>query len=169
MDVASLEAVIDAMNRAGVVYVVAGGVAVIAHGYARTTTDLDLIIALDSENCLLAMKALEALGYRPRAPVRPADFANAESRRSWIEEKGMIVFQLISDRLPQCPIDIFVREPFDVKMEAAHAADFEISTGIKAPVLRLERLLELKAAAARATDLDDIAKLERIRELRGRR
>lgn len=41
MEVNDLEAVVGALNRADVAYVVVGGLAVIAHGYLRTTADLD--------------------------------------------------------------------------------------------------------------------------------
>ena len=34
----------DALNRAGIKYIVVGGCAVILHGYYRTTHDIDLIV-----------------------------------------------------------------------------------------------------------------------------
>ncbi len=44
--------VFKALNKAKVKYVVAGGVAVVLHGYMRATGDLDLIVFLDQENLL---------------------------------------------------------------------------------------------------------------------
>jgi len=43
MNLASLEAIVRALNGAGVRYLVAGGLAVGAHGYPRATMDVDLV------------------------------------------------------------------------------------------------------------------------------
>jgi hypothetical protein len=40
----SLERVLDALNRHEVRYLIAGGLAVVAHGYPRFTSDVDLIL-----------------------------------------------------------------------------------------------------------------------------
>ena len=44
-----LENIFIALNEAEVRYLVAGGLAVMAHGYLRMTRDLDLILALDGK------------------------------------------------------------------------------------------------------------------------
>jgi len=165
MEVSDLEAVVGALNQAGVVYVVVGGMAVIAHGYLRTTADLDLVISLDEANCRTALAVLGKLGYVPRAPVPALALADVAQRRQWVAEKGLMVFQLISEQRPFCPIDIFAQEPFDVRSEARLAARFEIAPGLWVPVLRYDRLVEMKRAAGRASDLDDLAKLARVRAL----
>jgi len=59
--IGEIEAVLDALNRARVRYLVVGGVAVVLHGYLRTTADLDLVIDLAPDNALQAVKALTAL------------------------------------------------------------------------------------------------------------
>lgn len=63
------ERALQALNSAGVRYLVVGGVAVVLHGHLRTTADLDLVVQLERENVLKAVRALAGLGYRPRAPV----------------------------------------------------------------------------------------------------
>ncbi|MCP9456741.1 MAG: hypothetical protein NNA18_11625 [Nitrospira sp.] len=50
-----------------------GGIAVNLHGYARLTIDLDLLLDLSRDNLALVVRALNELGYVPRAPVRPTD------------------------------------------------------------------------------------------------
>jgi hypothetical protein len=50
--------VIEAFNRAGVSYVIVGGVATVLHGHLRLTSDVDFVIRLDRAN---ASKAIE--GY----------------------------------------------------------------------------------------------------------
>jgi hypothetical protein len=74
--VALYEPVFDALNRAGVRYVVVGGVAVVLHGHARLTADLDLAIDLSDVPARKAIEALMDLGLEPRAPVNPLAFAD---------------------------------------------------------------------------------------------
>ena len=75
--------------------------------------DLDVVVALDEANALKAIRALESLGYRPRAPVPAAWFADADKRKSWVEDKGLTVFSMWSSELPLLEVDLFVAEPFD--------------------------------------------------------
>ena len=74
--VGEIEGILDALNQAHVRYLVVGGVAVVLHGYLRTTADLDLIIQLDRDNVLRAIRTLQDHHYCPRAPVAVEDFAN---------------------------------------------------------------------------------------------
>ena len=66
MEARSVEAIIRTLNGWGVRYLVAGGLAVVAHGFVRFTADVDLIVDLDPDNVRRAMTALAKLGYRPR-------------------------------------------------------------------------------------------------------
>lgn len=68
MKLASLEAIVRALNEGNVRYLIAGGLAVNAHGYVRFTQDVDLVIALDSANIVRAFEMLAKLGYRPAVP-----------------------------------------------------------------------------------------------------
>ncbi|RME71390.1 MAG: hypothetical protein D6781_04340 [Verrucomicrobia bacterium] len=163
MKLHSLEAVFRALNEAGVRYLVAGGVAVIAHGYVRFTQDLDLVIALDEPNAREAMKTLGRLGYQPRIPVKAEQFADAATRESWIREKQMLVFQLVSNAHPTVAIDVFVREPFDFEKEQRNAVRHELAPGVIVPVISLETLLRLKREANRPHDQQDIRMLTRQR------
>ena len=76
-----IERVLSALNRENVRYLVAEGVAVVLHGYLRTTADLDLIVQLEPKNILGTLRALDSLGYRPRAPVAAEDFADESKDR----------------------------------------------------------------------------------------
>ena len=46
MKLTSFEAIVRALNDAGIRYLVAGGLAVNAHGYLRFTKDADFVIQL---------------------------------------------------------------------------------------------------------------------------
>lgn len=159
MEFAHLEQIFGALQGAEVRYLVVGGMAVIAHGYVRTTKDIDLVIALDPDNLRRALTALTAIGYRPKIPVAAADFADPRKRESWTRDKGMVVFQMISDQFRFEPLDIFVTEPFDFSAEYERAVWKQVSTDVSVPIVGVKQLLDMKRAAARPQDLADIAEL----------
>ena len=86
MKLAAFEAVAQALNAAQVRYLVAGGLAVNAHGYIRLTVDIDLAIALDAANIQRAFKALHSIGYRPSVPIDADAFSHSEQRQRWRDE-----------------------------------------------------------------------------------
>lgn len=159
--VGAIEKVLAALNVAEVRYIVVGGVAVVLHGHLRTTADLDLVVGLESANALRAVRALAALGYRPRAPVQFERFAEAESRHSWIDEKGMTVFGLWSEENPELEVDLFVEEPFDFDAAYARAVTVQLDV-TTATVISLEDLLLLKQRSGRPLDLADVEALSVI-------
>jgi tRNA nucleotidyltransferase/poly(A) polymerase len=58
------EPVLKTLNEAGVRYLVVGGVAVVLHGYLRTTGDLDLVVELSPANLDRALAALKKASGR---------------------------------------------------------------------------------------------------------
>jgi hypothetical protein len=160
MIIAQLESVFRALNQSQTRYVLVGGLAVIAHGYLRTTSDIDLVIALSPENLRRALSALHLLGYIPKQTVKLEDFADPVKREQWILEKNMLVFQLTTNRPRELPIDIFVREPFDFDHEYANARRFELAPDINVPVATIKTLIKLKTTAGRPNDLDDLRRLK---------
>jgi hypothetical protein len=59
--VATLDAVVDAMNAAGVAYALCGGLAVNLHGHVRATRDIDILIPRSELD--RARDALKQLGF----------------------------------------------------------------------------------------------------------
>jgi predicted nucleotidyltransferase len=166
MEIRSVEAIVRALNDARVKYLVVGGLAVVAHGYERLTKDVDLVIGLKRQNIINGLRALMKIGYRTSIPVTPEDFAVARNRENWRKNKNMIVLRLWSEVHRRTPVDVFVYEPFDFKVEYAAAKREEVMPAVKAPVIALKTLLAMKRAAGRPQDLADIADLERINELK---
>jgi predicted nucleotidyltransferase len=162
MQQASVKTIIRALNEANVEYLVAGGLAVVAHGYVRFTKDIDLVVRLDRDNTLKALAALKDLGYQPMvAAVKLEDFADPEKRRVWVEEKDAKVFSLYSDEHRFTPIDIFVEEPFDFD-RAARAAHHGQLGDLAVPFVGLQDLIAMKRKADRPADRADLVELERI-------
>lgn len=162
MELAGATAVFETLNRAGIDYVVVGGLAVNAHGYVRMTMDIDLVVSLEPGNVTRALHALADIGYRPAVPITPEQFADPANRGRWMAEKGMQVLKLWSERHPLCPVDVFVEEPFDFAAEHRSAAQFMLDEHVRVPVVRLAALLALKERAGRPQDIADIAALREI-------
>jgi len=167
VELSGAEAAFDALNRADVAYLVVGGLAVNAHGYVRMTMDIDLVIALNPENILKALLALEEASFRPAVPVTPEQFADPANRKRWREEKEMRVLKLWSDKYRLSPVDIFIYEPFDFAVEYARAQRLELREGLRVPIVSLEVLLTMKREAGRPQDLADIDALLEVGD-RGR-
>ena len=146
---------------ADVRYVVVGGLAVVLHGHARLTADVDLIVDLSPDEAAKAMRALESTGLRPRAPVRGSDFADPTVRRAWVEEKGMRVFSLWDPRNPLREVDVFVECPVPFEGLYSRAELMPLGeTHIR--VASIADLIALKRMAARPEDLADIVALEAL-------
>jgi len=160
MKVASFEAIVRALNDSQVRFIVVGGIAVASHGYLRQTKDVDLVIELQHGNVIRGLLALQTLGYFPRVPVTPEQFADTGLRESWIRDKRLIVLNLFSDAHPQTPVDIFAREPFVFSTEHEAALVDEVTHGVPVRIVSLPTLLRMKAEAGRPEDLLDIEQLK---------
>jgi hypothetical protein len=163
MKLASFEAIVAALGGADVRYLVAGGLAVNAHGYLRFTKDLDLVVQLVPDNIVRAFSAVAGLGYRPLVPITAAQFADAAQRESWIRDKGMRVLQFWSDAHRETPIDLFVAEPFAFDDEYAGALVKPLGS-IKVRFVSIPALIRMKEAAGRPQDRLDIEQLRLILE-----
>ncbi len=166
MRLAAFEAIATALRDAGVRYLVAGGLAVNAHGYLRLTHDVDLVIQLEPDNIGATFAALAGIGYRPSVPVTAAQFADEGLRAKWIREKGMQVLNFHSDRYRPMTVDVFVSEPFDFDGEYAGAMHGELAPGLTVRFVSIATLIAMKQLANRPRDLDDIEHLRIIIEER---
>lgn len=157
------EPIFTALDRAGVRYVTVGGVAVVLHGHARLTADLDLVVDLTPRAAANAIGALTAIGFHPRLPVEADGFADPTVRERWITEKGMTVFSMWDPDDPLRSVDLFVEQPIDFEELWARSVVVDID-GTPVRVASIEDLIRLKRIAGRAVDLEDIAALESIEE-----
>ncbi len=159
MKLASFEAIIRALNAADVRFLVAGGLAVNAHGYLRFTKDADFVIELIPDNIKRVFAALEPLDYKPLAPVTAEQFADRSTREDWIRNKNMQVLQLWSDRHPETSIDLFVQEPFPFAEEYAKALIKPLYGTVEVRFVSIPTLIRMKEVAGREQDRIDIEHL----------
>jgi hypothetical protein len=159
--VGSYDDVFLALHAAAVRYVVVGGTAVVLQGHARLTVDLDLVVDLAPEQAVAAMRALTGIGLQARLPVEPESFADAATRRTWVEQRNLKVFSLFDPDQPRREIDLFATEPLPFEELHAGATTFVIA-GVSVLVASRRHLIEMKRQAGRPRDLDDIAVLEAL-------
>ena len=155
MRLSSFDALVTALARAGVRYLIAGGLAVNAHGYLRFTKDVDVVVQLVPDNIKNAFDALAAAGYHPLVPVSAANFADAATRQGWIRDKGMQVLQFWSNAHRETPVDMFVTEPFDFEDEYRRALVKPLG-GTEVRFVSIPTLIRMKEAAGRPQDRIDI-------------
>lgn len=154
--------IFQAIVKARIRFVVAGGVALNLLGVPRFTADLDLIVALSRENVSRFVRCLAKLGYRTKLPVNAESFADEGTRKKWIEEKNMMVFSFYKKDRPYELIDVFVKEPlpFDKiwrERESVRLGDVVI------PVISVDHLILLKKRANRLQDISDVASLKKLK------
>ena len=164
METKGVKAVFSALNANRVRYLVAGGLAVVAHGYLRTTQDIDLVLDLVEDNTRRALEALEKLGYQPTVPVPIASFADAQQRESWSRDKGAMVFQLFSDENPTVRVDLFLTPPFDFEPAYGRAKRESLEPDLEITFVGLDDLIAMKRSAGRPQDQAEVEKLETIKK-----
>lgn len=131
-------------------YAIVGGMALVAHGYERTTVDVDLLVTPEGLKALHA--ALDGLGYVP-------PFAGSKHLRD--AETSVRIEFLVTGQYPGDG----VAKPLAFPDPATASVDMN---GVR--VIALERLLELKLASGmtnpgRLKDLADVQELIRVRNL----
>lgn len=130
----------------GVEYLLIGGYAVIYHGFARATGDLDVWIRQSPEN---ASRVVDA--------VREFGFATPElTPELFLQENGIV-------RMGTTPLRIEVLGSISgVTFDECHAARrIDIMDGVEVSIIDLDHLLANKRASGRHKDLMDIERLSR--------
>lgn len=148
------------LKKRKIQYLIAGGFAVNFHKVQRATVDLDIILHLTTKNILLFNKMMKALGFVPRLPVDPAEFAEEKIRESWKLNKGMLVFSFLNPKNPFELIDVFVNEPKPFKTLWKNRLTVS-AFGYKIEVIGKKDLMELKKKAGRSKDAFDYKELKK--------
>lgn len=145
----------------GVDFVVVGGIAMVSHGSARITQDLDICYATDASNLEALGAALVQLGGRLRGVDDDVPFApDARTLR-----RTTIVTLDTQDG----PIDLLVRPAGSPDYETLRARAERVTLdGVAVLVASLDDLEAMKRAAQRPKDKLDLEEIEAIRRLRAR-
>lgn len=137
---------LEALRAEDARFLVIGAHALAAHGFPRSTGDLDVWVAVDTENARRVWRALVAFG----APVAALDVSPAD-----FETRGRVV-QLGT---PPRRIDILT-EISGVEFDEAWGS--RLTAGVEhleLPFLGRDALIQNKIASGRPKDLADVAAL----------
>ncbi len=155
------EDIFKALQERRVKYLVVGGVAMGLHGIPRMTADLDIMLDLTPANIKKFIAATGKIGYVPRPPLTLGDFLDQRKRKSWAEEKNMVMFTLINPKIPYQELDVFVENPMDFKELYAGKKIAQFGN-IEIPVASMDGLIALKEKTGRRQDKADISILKRL-------
>ncbi|MCL2419139.1 MAG: nucleotidyltransferase [Conexibacteraceae bacterium] len=143
----------------GIDFVVIGGIAMIGHGSARLTRDLDIVYAVDPANLDALGEAMVGLGARLRGIDEDVPFVpDARSLRQ---------MSIATLDTPLGGIDLLVSPSGSPAYAQLRARAKRITMdGITFPIASLDDLESMKRAAGRPKDLLDLEEIEVIRRLR---
>jgi predicted nucleotidyltransferase len=149
------EEILRVLSEHAVDFVVIGGIAVQAHGYIRSTRDLDVIARPTTLNLTRLGEALADLGAEPRGRARVNVTDPHVLRRA----------PLVPIMTKAGPLDLLNIEHvdgaprgYDALLEGALTIELQ---GMQIPVAGLSDLVRMKRAAGREHDLADIEALTR--------
>jgi hypothetical protein len=142
-------------------FVVVGGIAMIAHGSARFTSDLDIVYATDSANLEALGAAMFELGARLRGVEESVPFVP--------DARTLRRTQILTLDTDEGRIHLLVAPPGSLPYDQLRArAERATIDGMAVLVASLDDLEAMKQAAGRDKDKLDLEEIEVIRRLRGR-
>ncbi len=137
---------LSALNKQNVRYLLVGGFAVILHGYARTTGDMDIWVERTPENYLRIQKAFLQFGM----PVFDMTENNFLSHPVW---------DVFTFGVPPVAIDLMVTvKGLEFETCFNNSMVFE-DEDLKIRTINRNDLLKAKKMAGRAKDVNDIENL----------
>jgi hypothetical protein len=157
------ESLMRSADECGLRVLVAGGMAVMAHGYARMTKDIDLIPdQRDPPRLVRWLQMLEAAGYRPRVPVPLIAYADQQLRAQWHAEEDMLVFSIRTDDQTMSEVDLFLEAPAPFEQLWRDRLVCDLGDGLSASFVGLPALVRMKRDADRPRDQEDLRQLAAI-------
>ena len=146
----SLGEITSRLGKLGIPYAVMGGMALVAHGYLRTTEDVDILVTQDGLQEI--HRSVVGLGYRPVFEGSK----NVRDTRTGVRIEFVVAGGYPGDGKPK---PVAFPNPTDVAVEI---------DGIR--YVRLATLIELKLASGmtnpgRVRDLGDVQELIRVLKL----
>ena len=154
----------EALYKAQVRYLVVGGLSVNLHGVPRVTADVDLVIAMDTENIHAFANALKVLDFLPRLPVNPEDLSDRKKVKTWIKERNLKAFTFYHRKDNYKSVDIVLVHPLDFEKAFANKT-VKTAKEIEIYVASIDDIILMKEWSGRKQDLSDAALLRRVKDL----
>jgi predicted nucleotidyltransferase len=151
--------ILQALQDAGVRYLVIGGVAVNLHGYRRFTGDIDILLALEAENLEKMTALMHQMGYVERLPMQLRSLSDHAQVEKWIAEKGMTAYSFLSNDQRRINIDVLAGASLRFEDFDSRKVTIDLEKGLKVPVIAFDDLLAMKREAGRKEDTADVRNL----------
>lgn len=129
------KSIFEALERAGIEYLIVGGVAVNLYGYNRFTGDIDILMALTPKNLEKMDELMRKLGY--------------------IKKEGLEVYAFIAPEMPQLDINIPIKETMDFSQYNKRKTTIEV-WDMRLPVMNINDLLSMERPTERRIDLEKL-------------
>ncbi|MEZ4721002.1 MAG: nucleotidyltransferase [Flavobacteriales bacterium] len=144
---------IESFNRHKVKYVVVGGIAVIAHGYDRSTGDMDIWLSNEEDNLDRFKNALAECDF---------DHDQINEAIDGFKEMGHLTVT-IDHRFPFDFMPVYSSKiPFEEAFEKSKQATM---FGVNLTVVDLDSLIDMKIKAGRIKDYRDVLELKKKNNL----
>lgn len=142
---------LKAFNDNNVDYILLGGYAVILHGYARTTGDMDLFVRRTSENYKKIVLAFRDFGM-PIFDMTIDNFLNNDK------------IDVFSFGVPPVSIDIMTSAKELDFEESFKKSEIQIIDDLEIRVVHIIDLIRQKKSVNRPKDINDILHLRKLEE-----
>jgi hypothetical protein len=149
------------LAKAKVDFVLVGGLAVALRGYARFTADVDVTLAMDSQNLGKFIAAAKLAGLSPSIPVSMESLTQPDLLEQWHREKGMLAFSLRTADTVPLVLDVLVK-PVVPYAELRQQATLLDVGELQIAVASIDHLIAMKTGTGRSKDQIDIEELRKI-------
>jgi hypothetical protein len=156
------EEILTAFQKNKVDYMIVGGIALNLLGGMRTTSDLDVVLALTDSNLKKVVTILKKLKYRVKIPVDPMGIADEEQRNDWIKNKNMKAMNFYKTSGPG-EVDIIISTPASYQQMKKNKVYVKVGA-LNLPVISIDDLIKMKKKAARPIDKSDIIELSNLKK-----
>ena len=156
------ERLLQTLNRHGVVYVIVGGLAAVAHGSTLATADVDLAPARDRPNLDRLGAALREIGARLRTDNEPsgiefpcdgAFLAAQPTMLNLVTDLGDIDLTITPSGFPRGYDELVL-----------HTLAIDLGDGVLTRIASLDDVIASKRAAGRAKDIAALPHLEALQQ-----
>ncbi len=142
------------LNRAGVEYLLVGGVVAIAYGVPRTTQDIDILINPNIENAKKLLNVLKKLKFGTAELITPGELIRNEA----------VLFK------DYFRVDVLTRlKKFEFKEVYHKRSVIQVGKHLFIPILAFDDLLAEKKSVIRDKDSQDIDVLGKLAKERRRK
>ena len=143
------------LAKHNITYAIVGGYAVALHGVVRGTVDIDLAIAMDAKSFEKIEAALKEIGLESRLPLKASEVF--EFRNEYATRKNLMAWSFVDPSNPLHQIDVMTL----IDAKKINKIHKKIQ-GTSVPVASLKDLIEIKEAAGRPQDIEDVRALKSL-------